>query len=541
MHNPDSDLTQPLLQPGRPVFGGRYLLQELLGVGGMGSVWRAREVSLRREVALKFLPLSLTRDEPAREDLKKEVLVSQELTHPHIIRVHSFEEDAVLAAISMELVDGKPLNRLKAERPNSLFSISELTPWVSQLCAALAYAHRLEIIHRDLKPGNIMISAKGQVKVVDFGIAASISEATTRTVPQSSFGHGGTLAYMSPQQARGEKPTAADDLYSLGATLYDCLTGKPPFFRGEVYAQVLETAPLPLNHRRAEIDPHAPRIPHHWEETILACLAKKREDRPASADAIAALLIRDDSTERMPSLPPPLPPSPTSTTVNQERVLPPRPAAPVPPAPPPVREPPPAAAVTSDRATPRERAAIALSTRVDIYRKTFGLDGSLKRRMTGVLGTVILLGFIEGWILDSSGAFGYGGWLHRSGWFFKTIDDWGRHVFSFWNLEKTALTLFALFLAVQIGLIFALTRIIGFGRVAITSQPEGALVQTSYGKKLGRTPLLLRLMIPGRYRFRLTLDRAQPIELSGVLEKNQILRLTTTFSSAQKSASADRT
>ena len=212
VQDPDSDLTQPLLAPGRPVFGGRYILQAVLGTGGMGTVWRALEVSLRREVALKFLPLSVTRDEQAREDLKKEVLLSQELTHPNIIRVHNFEEDPLWAAISMEWVDGKSLNKLKAERPNSLFSVAELTPWIAPLCDALAYAHRLKIIHRDLKPANIMISARGQVKVVDFGIAASVSEANTRTLRPAVYAQAGTLVYMSPQQARGEKPTAADDI-----------------------------------------------------------------------------------------------------------------------------------------------------------------------------------------------------------------------------------------------------------------------------------------------------------------------------------------
>lgn len=511
-----------MLLPDRAVFGGRYILQDLLGVGGMGSVWRAREVSLRREVALKFLPLSITRDEQAREDLKKEVLLSQELSHPNIIRVHNFEEDQILAAIAMELVDGKPLNRLKAERPNSVFSVAELTPWIEQLCAALGYAHRLDIIHRDLKPGNIMISTKGQVKVVDFGIAASVSEATTRTVPQSAYGHGGTLAYMSPQQARGEKPTAADDLYSLGATLYDCLTGKPPFFRGEVYAQVLEAAPPPLNTRLAEVDPQLPRVPAYWEETILACLAKKREERPASAEAVARLLVRGDVTERMlpPEPPPKLNPEPSVQKVKvKQESAPPMPAGEK-------------ARVTARPSRSRERVAIALSTRVDIYRHTFGLDSTLKKRVLGVIGTVALLGFIEVGMINLCGLFEYGGWLHSGSAPFKAFHGWARDVFNFWDFEKTALTFFLTFLAVQILVIFALKRLIGFGRVSITSHPAGAMVQTSYGKKLGRTPLLLRMMIPGQYQFRIMLSPDQQVDLSGVLAKNKTLPLSTDFPTA---------
>lgn len=494
----------------------------------MGSVWRAREVALRREVALKFLPLSIARDEPAREDLKKEVLVSQALTHPNIIRVHSFEEDPIFAAISMELVEGKSLNQLKAERPNFLFSVSEIAPWVRQLCGALAYAHRLEIIHRDLKPGNIMLSAKGEVKVVDFGIAASVSEATTRTVKQAEFGQGGTLAYMSPQQARGEKPTAADDLYSLGATLYECLSGKPPFFRGEVYTQVQEAAPPSLNSRLAEIDPKAPRIPPSWEHTIHACLAKKREDRPASADVVAALLFQGDATERvLPPVPPPPPRARSSSTTVKEEPLPPPLAAEKSP-------------LSERSARSRERVAISLSTRVDIFRQTFRLNGTFRSQLTGFVGVLALLGFIEVWILDWSGAFGYGGWLNRSSALFNQIDRWGRYVFSFWSLQKTALTLFALFLSLQIGVVIALKRMIGFGRVAITSQPAGAMVQTSYGKKLGRTPLLMRMMLPGRYQFRLILERDKQVELSGVLEKNRTLQLSTTLPPASESSAEGR-
>ncbi len=517
-----------MLSPGRPVFNGRYILQALLGVGGMGTVWRALEVSLRREVALKFLPPSITKDEQAREDLKKEVLLSQELTHPNIIRVHSFEEDPLWAAISMELVDGKSLNKLKAERPRFLYSVSELLPWIEPLCAALTYAHRLEIIHRDLKPGNIMISVKGQVKVVDFGIAASVSEATTRTIRQSAFGHGGTLAYMSPQQARGEKPTAADDIYSLGATLYECLTGKPPFFRGEVYAQVLEAAPPSLNARLAEIDPLLPRIPDHWENTLLACLAKKREDRPPNAEAVAGLLLLNDAdaTVRVSPKSRAEPPShPAVKTVKDE----------VPSSPPKtdLQNPP----ATPDRPNSWERVALLLSSRVEIYRQTFGLDGPLKRRVTGVIGTLALLGFLEASIIDWSGVFEYGGWLHSGSGFFRTFDGWARRVFNFWNSQKTALTLVALFVAVQIGIVFALKRIVGFGRVSITSHPAGALVQTFDGKNVGRTPLILRLMIPGRYRFRLTLNRDQPVEIAGVLAKNQTLPLAVHFPAGQTSPS----
>jgi len=118
----------------------------------------------------------------------------------------------------MEYVDGKTLSGLKADRPARCFSVSELAPWVTQLCEALNYAHtKARIVHRDLKPSNLMINSRGELKVTDFGIARSLSESRTRLTGQE--GTSGTPAYMSPQQAMGQEAKVTDDIYSLGATL----------------------------------------------------------------------------------------------------------------------------------------------------------------------------------------------------------------------------------------------------------------------------------------------------------------------------------
>jgi serine/threonine protein kinase len=174
-----------------------------------------------------------------------------------------------------------------------VFCVEALAPLLVQLCAALDYAHgQAKIVHRDLKPANILVTREGVLKVTDFGISRSLSENSTRITGKGGD-TSGTIPYMSPQQVRGRKPRATDDLYSLGAMLYELLTGKPPYFRGDPYSlrmQILEEEPLSLSERRAELGAEGEPIPSAWEETILACLAKEPEKRPQSAGEVAERL-----------------------------------------------------------------------------------------------------------------------------------------------------------------------------------------------------------------------------------------------------------
>ena len=301
MATPDFDATHVGLHPGQTVFG-RYTLLRSLGRGGMGVVWLARDAQLEQEVALKFLPEALAHDPAAINDLKRETRRSLQLTHPHIVRIYDFLEDGRgTAAVSMEYVDGATLTQRRLERPAQVFSPAELQPWVEQLCEALEYAHaKAKIAHRDLKPANLMIDARGDLKVADFGISATLSETATRA--SQRVGSSGTPVYMSPQQMLGEKPAATDDLYSLGATLYELLTGKPPFYAGNIFVQVEQKVPPSLAARRAELEVGkeleatggrlAP-IPAAWEATIASCLAKDPKKRPSSARAVAACLRGD--------------------------------------------------------------------------------------------------------------------------------------------------------------------------------------------------------------------------------------------------------
>ncbi len=274
--------------PGQKVFG-RYTLKKILGRGGMGVVWLARDEELEREVALKFLPEVIMGDRGALEELKRETRRNLALTHPHIVRIHDFVQDARTAAISMEYVEGDTLANLRLEQPEQHFEAETLRRWVGQLGEALSYAHeKAKVVHRDLKPANLMVDAHGDLKVTDFGIARSLSDSVSRVSQQG--GSSGTPVYMSPQQMMGEKAAAADDIYALGATLYELLTGKPPFYSGNVFMQVQQKVPPTIAARREELEVKGGPVPAAWEETIAACLAKAPQDRPASIRAVVARL-----------------------------------------------------------------------------------------------------------------------------------------------------------------------------------------------------------------------------------------------------------
>src|SRR5438552_18919234 len=233
---------------GQKLFG-RYTLQKILGRGGMGGVWLALDDKLEREVVLKFLPELMVFDEQAVVDLKRETKKSQELRHHHIVSVYDFVSDERSACIAMEHVDGPTLSALKARKENNCLEVEEIKPWIEQLCDALSYAHeKAKIVHRDLKAANLMLNSKGELKVADFGIARSVTDSMSMLT--QARGTSGTLVYMSPQQINGERATPSDDIYSLGASLYELLTSKPPLYSGSIEQQVREKIPSSLSARQ---------------------------------------------------------------------------------------------------------------------------------------------------------------------------------------------------------------------------------------------------------------------------------------------------
>src|SRR5438876_945338 len=273
---------------GQKVFG-RYTLIKVLGRGGMGIVWLARDEELERDVALKFLPDLMIRDHAVFDQLKRETNRCLELTHPHIVRIHDFIHDERSGCISMEYIDGETLSNLRAEKESKVFEPDEITTWISQLCDALDYAHNhAKVIHCDLKPSNLMVNKRGDLKVSDFGIARSLGDSVSRlTIEQ---GRSGTLIYMGPQQLNGERCTHLDDIFSLGASIYELLTSKPPFYSGNIDRQICERIAPSMTDRRKEFDIEPASVSRIWEEVVASCLAKDPSRRPQSATEVAQRL-----------------------------------------------------------------------------------------------------------------------------------------------------------------------------------------------------------------------------------------------------------
>ena len=297
-----SEVTQREFAIGQRLFG-RFTLIRILGRGGMGIVWLAHDEELERDVALKFLPDLLIHDAAVLSNLKRETRRCLELTHKNIVRIYDFVHDERSGCISMEYVDGDTLSSLRCDKERKVFEAAELSDRLSQLCDALDYAHNYaRIIHRDLKPANLMVNQRGELKVSDFGIARSLGDSLN--VITMAGGRSGTLAYMSPQQLDGERGTHLDDIYSLGATVYELLTSRPPFYVGNIDRQIREKIPPSMTERRKEFEIEGEPIPAVWEECVAACLAKDPDRRPQSVTEIARRLQMPSPEARPPSVRP---------------------------------------------------------------------------------------------------------------------------------------------------------------------------------------------------------------------------------------------
>jgi non-specific serine/threonine protein kinase len=258
-----------------------YRLVEKIGEGGMGVVWRARDESLDREVAVKFLPEQFAGDPDRRTRFEREAKAVAALNHPNIVTIHSVEEADGLHFFTMELAEGRPLSKLIPEDGLALARFLEVALPLSD---AIASAHERGIIHRDLKPGNIMLADDGTVKILDFGLAKfredrGTQEDVTATTVSGGFGISGTVNYMSPEQARGESLDHRSDLFSLGIILYEMATGRRPFegrSPAEAFASILKDTPTPIN----EVKPELPRA---LGSILRRCLEKDLKGRMQSA------------------------------------------------------------------------------------------------------------------------------------------------------------------------------------------------------------------------------------------------------------------
>ncbi len=291
------------LAAGFLVGGGRFSLLRELGRGGMGVVWLAHDERLMAPVALKFLPRAVRANPAALNDLRQETKKSRMLSHPNIIRIYDlYEAPDEAAFISMEYVDGPTLWLMRSRQPEKRFHWPGLKPLVKQLCAALEYAHGENVIHRDLKSANMLLDDRQRLRLADFGIAArAVISPTGQTGAELTSG---TLGYMSPQQVKGGVPCVADDIYSLGATLYELLCGFPPFCENDIAYQVCNVLPAPLDERLADLELEND-VPPPVAAMVMACLAKDPDKRPKSASAVMEWIgLTETTVFALPSLPP---------------------------------------------------------------------------------------------------------------------------------------------------------------------------------------------------------------------------------------------
>ena len=273
---------------------GPYDITGLLGAGGMGEVYRARDTKLQRDVAIKVLPEALAHDTERLARFEREARTLASLNHPQIGQIYGLEESDGIKALVLELVEGPTLADRIAERP---LPMEEALPIARQIAEALEAAHEQGIIHRDLKPANIKVRADGAVKVLDFGLAKALDPAPpaidttaspTITSPAMMTGVGvilGTAAYMAPEQAKGRPADKRSDIWAFGCVLYEMLTGTRPF-NGEDVSDTL------ANVLKVEPDWSAlPEIPPAFRTLLQSCLTKDRRRRVA--DISTALFVLD--------------------------------------------------------------------------------------------------------------------------------------------------------------------------------------------------------------------------------------------------------
>lgn len=264
------------------VLAGRFEVQEEIGTGGMGTVYRVMDRKINEEMALKILKPEITPSATVIERFKNELKLARRVSHKNVCRLYDLHEEAGTLFITMEYVPGENLGALI--RREGRLSAAKASVLAMQIVEGLAQAHKLGVIHRDLKPRNIMIDPLGNVRIMDFGIARHLGGPDLTAAGLAV----GTPSYMSPEQASGEGIDQRTDIYGLGAILYEMVVGRPPF-EGESGLAVALKHKTDLPRHPREINAE---VPEQFDRLVIKCLAKKKEDRYQSAEELLAELVR---------------------------------------------------------------------------------------------------------------------------------------------------------------------------------------------------------------------------------------------------------
>jgi serine/threonine-protein kinase len=273
------------------LLNNRYQLLEQLGSGGMAEVFRARDLMLDRYVAIKILRKDYSGNKDFQNHFRQEARAAANLSHPNIVTVHDFGFAEDLLYIVMEYIPGRDLKKLIRERGR--FSIQEGIPLIIQACAGIGYAHRAGLVHCDVKPHNMLVAQDHRLKVTDFGIARALA---TITPGERTDVVWGSPLYFSPEQAQGEAPSPASDVYSLGIVLYEVLSGTPPF----TASTPDQLARLHASARPVPISEYIPEIPAALEEIVMKVLTKEPSARYRTADQLGRVLQKFGSTMETP-------------------------------------------------------------------------------------------------------------------------------------------------------------------------------------------------------------------------------------------------
>jgi len=309
----------------------RYQLQEVLGSGGMANVYLARDVVLDRPVAIKVLRKEYSENENFQKQFWLEARSAANLSHPNIVTVHDFGVADDLLYIVMENIPGKDLKQIIRERGRFPYELG--IPLIIQACAGVGYAHRAGLVHCDIKPHNMLVTKDMRLKVTDFGIARALS--SIKPGERNDVVWGSPL-YFAPEQAAGEAPTPASDVYSLGVVLYELLSGTPPF----TASSADELARLHLSARPLPLGEYVPDIPPALEEIVMKVLSKEPAARYRTGDQLGRVLqkfgtepapvkpvakeppsqpvitIKQDIADRLAPVSQPLPPQPEFTPMQ---------------------------------------------------------------------------------------------------------------------------------------------------------------------------------------------------------------------------------